>query len=353
MAFKYSGDATLGVSLTVETSKPLDNRTVVDKEQELYSIPEKYAYQGMTVSNVDNGNIYMLVDKAKINSKEGWKASYESIQIITCTQSEYDEWKTNTTDDFKAVDSSKTFLHSDTYYYIYEDSIDENQEYLSASWGKQIEEQLKQKALNTTVTALGNQLDETISSLSKYATLEELTSNYATSETVAATYATQQSMTELSEQIASTYVTKESLKGESTDDDFIFVTQRKYQEDQTAAAEAFTTKALTADTVTTPTLNLQELSLTNQDNELAISGKAVALKESVPVVKVVSEEEYNNMTSYDENTYYCTYGDTSLQDTGYVRSEYLTEKYYTKDEVDALIKEAVQNAIAELNQTTT
>jgi hypothetical protein len=44
MAFKYSGDATLGVSLTVETSKPLDNRTVVDKEQELYSIPEKYAY---------------------------------------------------------------------------------------------------------------------------------------------------------------------------------------------------------------------------------------------------------------------------------------------------------------------
>ncbi|MGN0966704.1 MAG: hypothetical protein ACI4OP_03820 [Candidatus Coprovivens sp.] len=79
MAFKYIGDAALGVGLTVETPKPLDNRTVVANLSELYSIPEKYAYQGMTVSNIDNGNIYMLLDKSKIGQKEGWKASYESI----------------------------------------------------------------------------------------------------------------------------------------------------------------------------------------------------------------------------------------------------------------------------------
>ncbi|MGM9532854.1 hypothetical protein [Intestinibacter sp.] len=57
----------------------MDNRTVVANLSELYSIPEKYAYQGMTVSNIDNGNIYMLLDKSKIKQKEGWKASYESI----------------------------------------------------------------------------------------------------------------------------------------------------------------------------------------------------------------------------------------------------------------------------------
>jgi hypothetical protein len=45
----------------------------------------------MTVSNIDNGNIYMLVDKSKINEKAGWKASYESIQIIACTYAEYKE----------------------------------------------------------------------------------------------------------------------------------------------------------------------------------------------------------------------------------------------------------------------
>ena len=96
MAFKYTGDATLGVALTVETPKPLDNRTVVTNLDELYSIPEKYAYQGMTVANIDNGNIYMLIDKSKIKYKEGWKASYESIQIITCTEAEYKEWSENT-----------------------------------------------------------------------------------------------------------------------------------------------------------------------------------------------------------------------------------------------------------------
>lgn len=118
MAFKYTGDATLGVALTVETPKPLDNRTVVNNLDELYSIPEKYAYQGMTVANIDNGNIYMLIDKSKIKYKEGWKASYESIQIITCTEAEYKEWSENTTDDFRPIDESKTYLHAETYYYI-------------------------------------------------------------------------------------------------------------------------------------------------------------------------------------------------------------------------------------------
>ena len=47
----------------------------------------------MTVANIDNGNIYMLVDKSKIDQKAGWKASYESIQIITCSYQEYKKWE--------------------------------------------------------------------------------------------------------------------------------------------------------------------------------------------------------------------------------------------------------------------
>ena len=79
MGYKYIGDSVLGLSLTVNAPKPLDSRTVVDNLQQLYDIPEATAYQGMTVANIANGNIYMLVDKAKINEKAGWKASYESI----------------------------------------------------------------------------------------------------------------------------------------------------------------------------------------------------------------------------------------------------------------------------------
>jgi hypothetical protein len=57
----------LNVSLTVDAPKPLDVRSVVNNVSELYDIPAKTAYPGMTVANVDNGNIYMLVDKSKIN----------------------------------------------------------------------------------------------------------------------------------------------------------------------------------------------------------------------------------------------------------------------------------------------
>ena len=89
--YKYTGDSILNASFTVQVPKPLDNRTVVNNITELYSTPSTYAYLGMTVANIDNGNIYMLVDKSKINQKAGWKASYESIQIITCSYQEYKE----------------------------------------------------------------------------------------------------------------------------------------------------------------------------------------------------------------------------------------------------------------------
>lgn len=594
MAFKYTGDATLGVALTVETPKPLDNRTVVDNLDELYSIPEKYAYQGMTVSNIDNGNIYMLVDKSKIKYKEGWKASYESIQIITCTEAEYKEWSENTTEDFKPIDENKTYLHAETYYYIYEDSLDDDQFYLSAEWGKKIEEQLKQKALNTTVVQIRTDLDQTISNLSKYATLEELTENYApktdldledpesllskalsnhytkqetddifvtkeslrgegmegddfvfvtkkqydedqqaiqseldktlkvdgdgslesitvgqikspviegedqlvvdvksdglfvgedqfammsdvpnlvtlteeeylklveagtlepdtyyyvydvtndakvyitkeyldqnyhtthqyqswvatnyysksqideivaglqklgsyvttedikayytsqqvdekflTKENAQSTYATQQSLTELSGQIAEEYVTKDSLRGDSPetgDDDFIFVTQNKYQQDQTAASQEFNTKLLKSEQIETSDITIQKIvekevqqgtteespgdivieqtiessvNLTTEDNRLLASGKQVALIEEVPKLVCLPQTDYDNLVENNKtenDTYYCTYGEKDIQDTGYVRSEYLTEKYYTKAEVEALIQEAV------------
>ena len=598
MAFKYTGDATLGVALTVETPKPLDNRTVVNNLDELYSIPEKYAYQGMTVSNIDNGNIYMLIDKSKIKYKEGWKASYESIQIITCTETEYKEWSKNTTENFKPIDENKTYLHAETYYYIYEDSLNDDQFYLSAEWGKKIEEQLKQKALNTTVVQIRTDLDQTISNLSKYATLKELTENYApktdldledpesllskalsnhytkketddifvtkeslrgegmegddfvfvtkkqydgdqqviqdeldktlkvdgdgslesitvgqikspvvegqnqlvvdvksdglfvgedqfammsdvpnmvtlteeeylklvedgtiepdtyyyvynvtndakvyitkeyldqnyhtthqyqswvatnyysktqideivsglqklgsyvttedikayytsqqidekflTKENAQSTYATQQSLTDLSSQIAEEYVTKESLRGDSPEtgnDDFIFVTQKKYQEDQNAASKEFSTELLKSTSIETSDITIQKIvekevqqgitgessedktteqtiessiKLTTEDGRLLASGKQVALTEEVPKLVCLPQTDYDNLVENNKtqnDTYYCTYGEKDIQDTGYVRSEYLIERYYTKAEVEELIRAAVDELL--------
>ena len=121
MAYKYQGDVVITSALTVGSPAPLDTRTVVEDINSLYDIPEHNAYQGMTVANINDGNLYMLIDKNKIREKAGWKASYESIQIITCTQKEYDEWAANTTEDYKPIDGNLTYLRTYIYYYIYED----------------------------------------------------------------------------------------------------------------------------------------------------------------------------------------------------------------------------------------
>ena len=90
---KYIGDSLLGVSFSVKTPKPLDCRTVVNTTQELYTIPVEIAYEGMSVSNLEDGYIYMLVDKTNITNSDGWVASYKALQLISCTEAEYTEWK--------------------------------------------------------------------------------------------------------------------------------------------------------------------------------------------------------------------------------------------------------------------
>jgi hypothetical protein len=79
MGYKYIGDGNIGISLNVQAPKPLDIRTVVNSTKDLYEIDPKYAYEGMTVANLADGNIYMLIDIKNIDKKAGWRASYESL----------------------------------------------------------------------------------------------------------------------------------------------------------------------------------------------------------------------------------------------------------------------------------
>lgn len=348
MAFKYTGDATLGVALTVETPKPLDNRTVVNNLDELYSIPEKYAYQGMTVSNIDNGNIYMLVDKSKIKYKEGWKASYESIQIITCTEAEYKEWSENTTEDFKPIDVNKTYLHAETYYYIYEDSLNDDQFYLSAEWGKKIEEQLKQKALNTTVVQIRTDLDQTISNLSKYATLEELIGNYVPktdldledpesflSKTLSNYY--------IKEETDDIFVTKESLRGEGMEgDDFVFVTKKQYDEDQQTIKDELdktlkvdgdgSLESITVGQIKSPVVEGEgQLVVDVKSDGLFVGEDQFAMMSDVPNLVTLTEEEYLKLVedqAIEPDTYYYVY-DVTNDAKVYITKEYLDQNYHT------------------------
>ena len=235
--YKYTGDSILNASFTVQVPKPLDNRTVVNNITELYSIPSTYAYPGMTVANIDNGNIYMLVDKSKINQKAGWKASYESIQIITCSYQEYKELEQNTNELFQPINDTKEYLHQDTYYYIYEESLpleEINQEYVKRSDWQELLNQVADKASNNSVITINQ-------------TLAQIINDYATKQFVIDSYAPL-SMFDLNNTesfIITNFFTKEEalkkfvkfsdLSGEDPGEgDYIFVTASKYQTDQEA-----------------------------------------------------------------------------------------------------------------------
>lgn len=377
MGFKYQGDAILNVALTVDAPKPLDVRSVVNNISELYDIPAKTAYPGMTVANIDNGNIYMLVDKSKINEKAGWKASYESIQIITCTQAEYDEWSANTTPDFKPIDESKTYLHSETYYYIYEE--DKGQYYLSSSWGKTIEEQLSQKASADSLNTLLSRVNSDIENLSNnYTNTETLISTYATKELVNALLDLEKEDSFISQTLSQYYskvqaddkfVTKESLGGNLEGlegENFVFVTSAQYAEDQKNIQNQLD------DTIKTNSEGILESIVVNQikssegENPLVIDVKSeglfvnneiIALHSEVPNIITLSQNEYNVLVEnnnliedayyyiYDNNETYVTLSQLQESyDSRAVYQTYVTQTCYRRTEIDDIINN-LQNYI--------
>lgn len=347
MGYKYSGDAILGVSLSVNTPKPLDSRSVVNNLTDLYNIPENTAYQGMTVANLSNGNIYMLVDKSKIKEKAGWKASYESIQIISCTEAEYKEWEANTTENYSPIDETKSFLHQDTYYYIYEDSLTpetEAQQYLSRAWGESIEESLGKKASSDSVIKVIQDID-TINT--------NIQDNYLTKDSIIETFASKELLnTQLEETLSNYYtkektdevfVTKESLRGgiEGDEDNFVFVTQTQYSEDQEKIQSELDKTIKTDGQGQLDSLSLnsiivgeikspeEELVVAVTNEGLKIGEDLLAKQSEIPILETISESDYKSKQEageLDENVYYYIY-DMSDEKLAYVTQSALERDY--------------------------
>ena len=373
--YKYTGDSILNASFTVQVPKPLDNRTVVNNITELYSTPSTYAYLGMTVANIDNGNIYMLVDKSKINQKAGWKASYESIQIITCSYQEYKKLEQNTNELFQPIDDTKEYLHQDTYYYIYEESLpleEINQEYVKRSDWQELLNQVATKASNDAVITINQ-------------TLEQIINDYATKQFVIDGYASL-SMFDLNNAesfIATNFFTKEEALGKFVkfsdlsggedigEDDFIFVTVSKYQTDQEALEQykrGITNElanclkvgdngeldSITVGQIKSKKINDKQLVIDVTPQGMSIAGDPIAKLSDVPNHITLTKEEYDTLVENDQvnpDAYYLIIGD----DDTYVLQSELQSNYYTKTGVESYVagrtysKQEVDNIINSLS----
>lgn len=380
MAYTYQGDAILGVSLTVETPKPLDTRTVVNATKDLYEVPASQAYRGMTISNLEDGNIYMLIDKNKMTIADGWKSSQSALQIITCTQEEYNKWAANTDENYNPIDKNENYILQSVYYYTYEE--DQGQYYLSSEWGKNIEDQLSKKASADALTNVLKQTNELA---------ENLANNYTITSDIIATYATielinsmfnmgsedsfiKQTLSDYytSQEVDDKFVTKDSLGGNIDDlggTDYVFVTSSQYAEDQKAIQEELaktlkldgegSLESITVGQIKSPIEEgVEQLVVDVKSDGLYIGEDPIATESDIPVFIDIALKDYEALVEagkHNPETYYCIYDEednklvyVTLRDleasysTTTQTQYWVAQNFYTMPQIDAKLENLKQ-----------
>ena len=344
-------------SFEVESGIPLDVRFVVENLDALLALPAKVCYEGMGVIVNSLSSLYILRKAAEgvklnqdyVSNIYNWKCPEDLVTVALSRQ------------DYEALEE----INPNVFYYIYEEEIkrtqepkreefgsDEefekafadwidslktlSQEYMSAAWGVDIENKLGKKAnqvavnaLNENIKGLQSQIDslsggDSETSLSSLA--ERISNTESDLQFLLGTEGTDEepstqgkiseiedAITELDTKVAEQYVTKESITNENDTTDYIFVKKSEYSQDvsnrEEALSKKLTTELVETDLINTSQLTLSELPVTSNGSDLLVDNKEVALKEIVPIIIYLSQQEYDDLEKTGElnpDAYYCT-----------------------------------------------
>ena len=346
---KYTGDSLLGVSFEMQTPKPLDNRLVIDTKKELYEINPNTAYEGMLVTCIADGFTYMLKDKLKINSSDGWKSV--AIQIVSLTKAEFDQRKENTNSDYSPIDDKLPYLDKNVYYYIYEDSMSEVGDfYVTQDQFDQLNKLIGSKADTQALKAFKQETESNFNSLSnQYVPLSFLAgTGEGTLSAILASYYTK-------EVADSKFLTKKDFGGEGTDLSFVKTNEYdSYKEtiNQELAKKINSESDAELRSLTTNTITLNGKQITVQPDGLHFDNKRLAETEEVPDWTCISHQQYLQMLNdgkLKEGKYYLTYGD-EIDDSGYITMTNLEQKYMSVRNAESIIDQKVQDRINSLIQ---
>lgn len=346
---KYTGDSLLGVSFEMQTPKPLDNRLVIDTKKELYEINPNTAYEGMLVTCIADGFTYMLKDKSKINSSDGWKSV--AIQIVSLTKAEFDQRKENTNSDYTPIDDKLPYLDKNVYYYIYEDSMSEVGDfYVTQDQFNQLSELLRLKADTSALSTFKQETKDNFNSLStKYVPLSFLdgTGEHTLSSILASYYTKQEA--------DGKFLTRDDFGGEGTDLSFVKTDQYESTMEtinQELAKKIDSGSDAELSSLKTNTITLNNKQITVQPDGLHFDSKKLAETEEVPDWTCISHQKYLQMLNdgkLKEGKYYLTYGD-DIDDSGYITMTNLEQKYMSVRNAETIIDEKVQDRINSLVQ---
>ena len=175
-----SGNIVITDSFEMESGIPLDVRAVVENLEELKSLSVKVCYPGMGVIVNSLSALYILrkpedgvrIDQAYISNINNWKCP-EDLVTVAMTQTDYDNLEEKNPNVFYYIYEEEFTLTKPPRREEYETDEDfENakiaweeqvksldQQYVSASWGIEIENLLSKKASNESVNLLKKEIN--------------------------------------------------------------------------------------------------------------------------------------------------------------------------------------------------
>ncbi len=364
------GNIVITDSLEVSSGIPLDIRFVRENLEELYALPVKVCYPGMGVIVNSLSALYILrkpgegvaFNQDYISNPHNWKCP-EDLVTVALTRDEYDNLPEKNEHVFYYIyeeeiartqePKREDFDNEDAFKVAWQEWVDSlkilSQEYMSASWGVNIEKALSNKASMDSVSALAKEIDSikgdgsgtSLDSLS--ADISELQSQNEILETrvddilIIEDEVEKGRLVDVEARVTTietdleNYVTEEELK--TLSGDFNFVKPDDYEKDKEEFATELA-KELTTEKVTTESVVLSGTSLSNEGGTLIFNSNPIAKVSDIPVIEVLPQEEYDKLTEKDEDTYYYTFDTDNIYVT---KSELETKISGLQQQIQALL----------------
>lgn len=330
------GNIIITDSFEVDSGIPLDVRFVVKNLEQLHSLKPLVCYAGMGVIVQDQASLYILrepangiIDEEYIKDEQGinWKCP-EDLIIEVLTQEEYD----------KKLEEGSISPHM--FYYIHEEVVDEpirddyesdeaytealdkwlrvlQQKYMSAVWGQDIENLVASKASNTAIKSLETEIQRLsllIDSLSGGSSginlkdlntqVEQNTQNINNLIKEDGTIPTlQKELSDLQTVVTNDYVTQESITVENPEVEYIFVKKSAFEAYTKEHSESIATQIATGQII------FGDNVLTSNESDLIFNDEKIALDKQIPVIELIDLEEFEALSSIDNEKYYYIYND--------------------------------------------
>ena len=386
------GNIKITDSFETESGIPLDVRAVVENLDELLELPVKVCYPGMGVIVNSLSSLYILrnpnegikLTQEYVSNIYNWKCP-EDLVTVALSRDEYEnleEVNPNVfyyvyEEEIKVTKEPKLeeFGSTEEYEKAFQDWVSSlkvlSQEYMSASWGVDIENKLGKKANQTSINALSNSINnlqeqinllsggDSETSLSSLA--ERLSETEADLEFLLGTEGTDEepstegkiseiesSISNLDTKVTQDYVSIESITTESDSNNYIFVKKSDYTSDIAAKdaemAKEISTESVKTTTIDTNSIKISNTTVTSDGSDLLINDEEIALTKDVPKIVYLTQADFDKLTpeEIDHDAYYYTTGE---------------EIYVTKTEFDAKVTqintsiENLQKQITALSDT--